>query len=432
MAHFSYDIQEILDRLPPLTQLFERDGHSPRKSGSAWFAPCPFHDEKSPSCQINDERGKFHCFGCGAGGDSFDYWQKSRGVSFQDALADLAAIAGVGPRRDISAPRNVTPRPRPPEPEILPITGADLDKWHAATSALLASPTEIQRIAEWRGIHPEAVEFVASRGLMGIYSYYSQPREAFLVEKPSPTGLIPVSVHIRLAPGTKGNETSDKASWRYNPSNCGSWPWVVGDLSTAEHLFLLEGQWDALALISVMGWHEKFPKRIAVAGLRGSTSTRKLLEHTINPDAYIFAIADADGAGAGWFKTGGLLDSLHQILKKPSRLHAFWPSTPGSDLNDLVKSGELTRDGMLCLILPKLPNSHTRISGPTFTQWCRLHQADDSPDGAAAAFVLADPRRLKGRRPLAAWHSHWRRTGVPPDKLDQLLAAWSSYRASCQ
>ena len=427
----SYDIGEILDKLPELTQIFERDGHVARKIGTAWFVPCPFHEEKSPSCQVSNDRRKFHCYGCGASGDPFDYWQKSRGISFQDALADLASMAGVGPTRSLTTTKAPAPRSQPVVKPVLPLTGPAMDKWHQACAALLASPGEVHRIAEWRGIEPAAVEFAATRGLIGLYSYFSQPREAFLVEMPSDHGMLPVSVHVRLAAQTKGNDHPTKASWRYDPSGCGAWPWVVGDLATAEHLFIVEGQWDALALISVMGWHLRFPRTTAVVGLRGSTSGKKLLQHSINPEAYVFAIADADGAGAKWFEPDGLLNALSAVLKHPRRLHAFWPATPGFDLNDLVKKGDVTRDLILSLILPKLPNSHTRVSGPTFVQWCRLHKADPDPVGRAVGYVLSDPLKLSGRRPLRAWQAHWQRIETPPEILLLLNSTWTAYRESC-
>lgn len=428
----TYDIPEILDRLPTLTDLFRRDGHDPRKSGSAWFVVCPFHQEKSPSCQVNDDRRKFHCYGCGASGDAIDYWQKSRGISFQDAIAELASIAGIGPQTAATQVAPRTPKAPAKAPELPPLTGDDLSRWQLSCKALADSPEEIQRIADWRGIDPECIAFAARAGLMGSYSYYGQPREAFLVERADGAhGITPVSVHIRLAPHTRGNERSGKASFRYHPAGCGAWPFLLGDPATADHIFIVEGQWDALALTSIMGWHRSFPKNIAVFGLRGSTSGTKLLQHNLNPQAYIFAFADADGAGERWFETGGLLDTLATRLKKPHRLYAFWPGKSGADLNDLVKSGDLTRDDVLSLILPKLPNSHTRVSGPTFTQWCRAHTGDPPPIGPAVAYVLADPLRLTGRRPLAAWQRHWQRIATPPDTQADLLAAWKAYRLEC-
>ena len=43
---------------------------------------CPFHAEKSPSFTVNDERGIFHCFGCGAGGNVFTFLMKMENATF--------------------------------------------------------------------------------------------------------------------------------------------------------------------------------------------------------------------------------------------------------------------------------------------------------------------------------------------------------------
>jgi len=44
-----------------------------KKSGRNWLALCPFHQEKTPSFSINQEKGFYHCFGCGEGGDVFSF-----------------------------------------------------------------------------------------------------------------------------------------------------------------------------------------------------------------------------------------------------------------------------------------------------------------------------------------------------------------------
>ena len=76
-----------------------------------------------------------------------------------------------------------------------------------------------------------------------------------------------------------------------------------------------------------------------------------------------------------------------------------------------------------------LPSKLTRPAGPTFVQWCRKHSKDSSPEGIAARYILADPIRPRGRRPLTAWKRHWQRTAVPADLLPGLHAAWDTYRA---
>ncbi len=56
---------------------------------------CPFHNEKSPSFQVDTEQGYFYCFGCKAGGDMFSFVQRTENLSFGDALRKLAERAGV-------------------------------------------------------------------------------------------------------------------------------------------------------------------------------------------------------------------------------------------------------------------------------------------------------------------------------------------------
>lgn len=426
----SYDIVRIKEKLPAISELMARQGHTTRKVGTAMFMCCPFHEEKSPSCQIDDTLGRFHCFGCGKGGDAFDYWQHARGLSFQDSLAELAGIAGVGPEFHGQGRDYVKPAPRVKEPEKAPdpLTGPALATWQHACDSLSSDPQEIARIAAWRGIDPAAIAFAARRGLMGQYRYMGHDREAFLVEMPSPIGLVPVSVHIRIAPGTRGNENSTKASWRFDPAKCGSWPFLIGDPAAADHIFLLEGQWDALALVSVMGWHlkERWP-RVAVIGLRGSTSGAKLMLHEINPAAQLFAIADADGAGARWFEDDGLLAQLHGRVK---HLHAFWPTTEKHDLNDLVKSGELDRATLLSYLQP-LMVQRPKPRPPTFAAWCKEHTADPEPIARAATYVIYDKAKPKGRRPLRDWERHWTKCQVPSDLHADLSLLWQNYKAAC-
>ncbi|GGL67423.1 DNA primase [Deinococcus aerolatus] len=56
---------------------------------------CPFHNEKSPSFQVDTDQGYFYCFGCKAGGDVFSFVQRSENLSFGDALRKLAERVGI-------------------------------------------------------------------------------------------------------------------------------------------------------------------------------------------------------------------------------------------------------------------------------------------------------------------------------------------------
>ena len=66
-----------------------------RKSGATWKGLCPFHGEKTPSFHVNGDKGFFHCFGCGVGGDVIKFVELNDNIGFQDAVRLLAARAGL-------------------------------------------------------------------------------------------------------------------------------------------------------------------------------------------------------------------------------------------------------------------------------------------------------------------------------------------------
>ncbi|MDO8567035.1 MAG: DNA primase [bacterium] len=65
------------------------------RAGKSLVGLCPFHKEKTGSFHVSPERGSWHCFGCGLGGDGFSFIEKVEGVDFKGALKILAEKAGV-------------------------------------------------------------------------------------------------------------------------------------------------------------------------------------------------------------------------------------------------------------------------------------------------------------------------------------------------
>ncbi|HXG87150.1 MAG TPA: DNA primase [Vicinamibacterales bacterium] len=66
-----------------------------RKAGAKFKGLCPFHGEKTPSFNVDRDRGFFHCFGCGVGGDVFKFIELQEKVGFTDAVRQLAQRFGI-------------------------------------------------------------------------------------------------------------------------------------------------------------------------------------------------------------------------------------------------------------------------------------------------------------------------------------------------
>lgn len=95
------DIVDIISHYVPLT-----------RKGKSFKCVCPFHDDHDPSLSVSQEKQIFHCFVCGSGGNVFTFVQKYEKVSFVEAVAKVAKLAGIDitiDTSDISKPK-VDPR----------------------------------------------------------------------------------------------------------------------------------------------------------------------------------------------------------------------------------------------------------------------------------------------------------------------------------
>ncbi|MBL0114013.1 MAG: DNA primase [Sphingomonadales bacterium] len=86
-----------LDELRARTLLSALIGRTVKitKAGREFRGCCPFHNEKTPSFYVNDEKGFYHCFGCSAHGDAIRWMTDQRGLPFMDAIKELAQAAGM-------------------------------------------------------------------------------------------------------------------------------------------------------------------------------------------------------------------------------------------------------------------------------------------------------------------------------------------------
>jgi len=88
---------QFLDELRSRTTLSNLVGRTVpmKKAGNEFKACCPFHQEKTPSFWVNDQKGFYHCFGCGAHGDAIRWLTEARGMAFKDAVKQLAEDTGL-------------------------------------------------------------------------------------------------------------------------------------------------------------------------------------------------------------------------------------------------------------------------------------------------------------------------------------------------
>ncbi|QLF70913.1 DNA primase [Peteryoungia desertarenae] len=105
---FSNDfLDEIRDRVPISAVIGRRvtwDRKKTNVSRQDYWACCPFHGEKSPSFHCEDRKGRYHCFGCGVSGDHFRFLTDLEGLSFPEAVQQIADMAGIAmPQPDLKA-----------------------------------------------------------------------------------------------------------------------------------------------------------------------------------------------------------------------------------------------------------------------------------------------------------------------------------------
>ncbi len=148
--------QSFIDDLKSQADIVRLVGESVqlRKAGATYKGLCPFHGEKTPSFHVNPDRGFFHCFGCGVGGDVFKFIELQDKVTFPEAVRTLAAKFGV-------------PVPEPEEARRDPEADRDREallKIHEVAAAWfreqLATPAgaRARQALAGRGLAPELME----------------------------------------------------------------------------------------------------------------------------------------------------------------------------------------------------------------------------------------------------------------------------------
>lgn len=435
------DVPERMQRVKASVQLMpflDRSGFKLQRIGEGkWVMLCPFHNERTPSFNVDGHKQRYHCFGCGASGDVIDFLVNSRSLTNIEALELLESTAGLPLYANYTPPKPAAPEPEKP---LEPMPENRFGAWQAACEQLGKNTRELERIATWRGFSVDTLRGAAAFHLMGTWNYFGEPREAFLVQAPEDffypaetllpdhipaKRLLPHAIHCRLGANTPGNKHA-KQSWRYDPTGSKAWPFIWGDPFHAKWIFILEGQWDALALADLCGWHSpaSMPPHTCIIGLRGATSWRLLLHAThglpLDPEATAIAIGDADIAGAKWYEPGGFIQTLRTRVK---RVVTYRPTHPGcKDFNDLTKGHHITGTEFLKWVKSRLRRHPWQRPGPTttFYQFCQTAAKGEGEHAISARLVINDPQHPRGRRKYSVYRSYWRSLKLPESDLTGL------------
>ena len=141
-----------------IVDLIRSYGVALEQKGASWMGLCPFHEDKNPSLSVDRSKGLFNCFGCGAGGDVFDFVMRHQGVEFKEALSILKGnpqIPAVSSKASLRlSPKEAEPSKGPVKAES-PLVGKGLKDVTAYYTRQLAS-------------HPEAVDYLKERGLYAL------------------------------------------------------------------------------------------------------------------------------------------------------------------------------------------------------------------------------------------------------------------------
>jgi DNA primase len=136
------DLEEIKNRLNIVDVLGEYLRLT--KTGTNYRALCPFHNEKSPSFMVSEDKQIWHCFGCQKGGDIFSFVMEIEGLEFRDALKLLAEKAGV---------------------ELKKVAPGTVEKKNR-TLEILELATKFYEIQLWKGVGKEKIiNYLKERGL---------------------------------------------------------------------------------------------------------------------------------------------------------------------------------------------------------------------------------------------------------------------------
>jgi 5S rRNA maturation endonuclease (ribonuclease M5) len=216
-----------------------------RREGQEFVGLCPFHAEKTPSFKVNDKKRFFHCFGCGARGDVFDWLQRQRGMTAEEAASHLGyanghangSTNGHAKHETASEWRSFKPPASAASPDL-----SGFDAWYAYTDPDGNLVRYIARNDENGTERKKFVPFTWGEldGIEGWHRRQSNPpRELYgllrLTRKPGATVMV-----------CEGEKAADAAQALFPAYACVTWSGGTNSVSGS--------RWDALKDRDVILW----------------------------------------------------------------------------------------------------------------------------------------------------------------------------------
>jgi DNA primase catalytic core len=357
---------EFLDQLRSRTTLSALIGKQvklTRKGGEAKGC-CPFHHEKTPSFTVSDDKGFYHCFGCGAHGDAIRWLTDGQGMGFIDAVKELAAAAGI----DLPAP---SPQAQQRDDSIASAASV-LDQAAAWYHQQLLADAQVLAALADRGVGTLAIDKFdlgfapPKRGVAACGVEPEMLEQAGLLVKDERSGAfrdrfrsrVMIPIHdargraVGFAGRLHGNAGSDVAKYINSPD---SPHFDKGDLlfnlhraapaaRQARRLIIVEGQFDVIGLDAIGIGETVAPMGTAV--------TEKQLERAWRVANCPVLLFDGDAAGRK-----AALRAAERAMPHvgPGKSLAIAQLPDGEDPDSLARSGG--RDAVEAVIADARPLS---------------------------------------------------------------------------
>ena len=321
------DWYAIKDRIPVEAVARSLLGEPPGRGGARglWW-PCPFHEDRNPSFIADPEKGLYHCFGCGAGGDAIDLVMRREDLAFPEAVERLASKFGLDGGSGFLAPAASRPQAPPPKaraepPAVDPSQALALRQW-AMRTALEA----VERL--WSHEGRESLDYLRGRGLtdetiraarLGCVASLDVPRKGGGTYRASGVSIPWFDAdRLALLKIRQPEERKPKyvEAFRDRPDL-----FAPFGVRPGRPLIVCEGEFDALLLGQEVG----DLANVATAGSASSGPTSEAL-NAVRRCPRLYAAHDGDAAG----------DKAASLW--PSRAIRVRPPAPFKDWGELHKS----------------------------------------------------------------------------------------------